>query len=155
MLVEERVTRVWTDLSSFEESSANCISDMLINVAAGAYMEGMRMANQFIMHLDVLFSALDIVGPHLHCNTEANLVCKQMIRFFQLLTVPSKSDIGITQELLSLVTGLAQNLKSLIRIGLSAALHLVRIFYFFFFTIIVAYYFLSFRLFFFFTISFK
>lgn len=111
---------------------------MLLNVAAGAYMEGIRMANQFIMHLDVLFSALDIVGPHLHCDTEANLVCKQMIRFFQLLTVPSKSDIGITQELLSLVTGLAQNLKSLIRIGLSAALHLVRIFLFFFFFIFIS-----------------
>jgi hypothetical protein len=50
-----------------------------------------------------------------------------MIRFFQLLTIPTKTGITITQELLSLVTGLAQNLKSLIRIGLKAALHLVRI----------------------------
>lgn len=57
--IEKKVTRVWTDLSSFEESSANCISDMLLNVAAGAYTEGIRMANQFIMHLQVLFDALD------------------------------------------------------------------------------------------------
>lgn len=48
-----------------------------------------------------------------------------MIRFFQLLTTPP-NETSITQELLSLVTGLAQNLKSLIRIGLSAALNLVR-----------------------------
>lgn len=48
-----------------------------------------------------------------------------MIRFLQLLTTPP-NDTSITQELLSLVTGLAQNLKSLIRIGLSAALNLVR-----------------------------
>lgn len=51
-----------------------------------------------------------------------------MIRFFELLTIPTPktSDTNTTQELLSLVTGLAQNLKSLIRIGLSAALYLVR-----------------------------
>lgn len=54
----DKLKRVWTDLSSFEESSANCISDMLLNVAAGAYTEGIRMANQFVMHLEVLFSAL-------------------------------------------------------------------------------------------------
>jgi hypothetical protein len=64
-----------------------------------------------------------------------------MTRFFEILTIPSSSSLsasakevvnqnitgeGITQELLPLVTGLAQNLKSLIRIGLAAALHLVR-----------------------------
>ncbi|KAG1112877.1 hypothetical protein G6F42_014618 [Rhizopus arrhizus] len=127
--IEKKATRVWTDLSSFEESSANCISDMLLNVAAGAYIEGIRMANQFIMHLEVLFHALDAIKqtPYsdLHCNNEANLICKQMIRFFQLLTTPP-NETSITQELLSLVTGLAQNLKSLIRIGLSAALNLER-----------------------------
>jgi hypothetical protein len=53
-----------------------------------------------------------------------------MIRFFELITIPTSTDTSITQELLSLVTGLAQNLKSLIRIGLSAALHLVRGFFF-------------------------
>lgn len=36
------------------------------------------------------------------------------------------ADTGVTQELLSLVTGMAQNLKSLIRIGLAQALRLVR-----------------------------
>ncbi|KAL9541125.1 hypothetical protein MBANPS3_009300 [Mucor bainieri] len=61
----------------------------------------------------------------LQCNNEASLICKQMIRFFQLLTTPP-NETSITQELLSLVTGLAQNLKSLIRIGLSAALNLER-----------------------------
>lgn len=68
--VENKVTRIWTDLSSFEESSANCISDMLLNVAAGAYIEGARMANQFIMHLQVLFSALDILDQHLKLRRE-------------------------------------------------------------------------------------
>lgn len=70
--MEQKITRVWTDLSSFEESSANCISDMLLNVAAGAYIEGIRMANQFIMHLDVLFSALDTIRHHLSKSNRGN-----------------------------------------------------------------------------------
>lgn len=81
----------------------------------------------------------------LECRKEAKALCKKMTRFFELITIPSASVVakvaavdhnmiqsgggGITQELLSLVTRLAQNLKSLIRIGLSAALHLVRTFY--------------------------
>ena len=71
---EKKIKRVWTDLSSFEESSANCISDMLLNVAAGAYIEGIRMANQFIMHLDVLFSAIDVIRTHLDAHNQGTLV---------------------------------------------------------------------------------
>ena len=76
-------------------------------------------------------------GIEIDCNGEASTVCKQMIRFFELLTIPSTADTSITQELLSLVTGLAQNLKSLIRIGLSAALHLVSETLIFFFHIVI------------------
>ena len=35
---------------------------MLFHIAAGAYMESMRMASQFILHLEVLFAALDTIG---------------------------------------------------------------------------------------------
>ncbi|KAI9478366.1 MAG: hypothetical protein EXX96DRAFT_570568 [Benjaminiella poitrasii] len=131
--INHKVTRIWTDLSSFEESSANCISDMLLNVAAGAYMESIRMANQFIMHLEVLFSALDLIHQQLklhhqelNCHQESNLICKQLIRFLKLLATCTKSDSSTTQELLELITGLAQNLKTLIRIGLLHALNLER-----------------------------
>lgn len=49
-------------------------------------------------------------------------MCSQILQFLELLNHPSAS---ITQDLSSLVTGLAQNLKSLIRIGLSTSLRLV------------------------------
>ncbi|CEG71946.1 hypothetical protein RMATCC62417_07586 [Rhizopus microsporus] len=131
--MEKVVNRVWTDLSSFEESAANCISDLLLNVAAGSYNETIRIARQFIMHLEVLFNAIDFIEMHLvkhqqsiNCLKEANLICVQVIQFLQLLNVPKKSDTSITQDLLSLVTGLAQSLKSLIRIGLTNALRLER-----------------------------
>ncbi|KAI8384769.1 uncharacterized protein BYT42DRAFT_612443 [Radiomyces spectabilis] len=137
MATEHEVNRIWTDLSAFEESSATCISDMLLHVAAGAYLEGLRMANQFVIHLEVLFAALDEMnkmlvqhGQELQCIHESRLVCKQVIRFFNLLAqqddIPMKNETGVTQELLSLVTNLAQNLKTLIRIGLTETLRLER-----------------------------
>lgn len=57
------------------------------------------------------------------------MLCKKVVNFFSLLshtheTGPRK--MGITQELLSLVTGLAHYLKILIRIALTAALKLER-----------------------------
>ncbi|KAI8988517.1 hypothetical protein BDF20DRAFT_856159 [Mycotypha africana] len=127
------VSRVWTDVSSFEESSANCISDMLLNVAAGSFIEGMKMANHFVLHLEILLNGLNILNRYLllqnqeiQCNEESILICKQIIQFFQLLSTPAEHDGSITQELLLLVTNLAQNLKLLIRSGLSTALRLER-----------------------------
>lgn len=71
-LVEKKVNRIWTDVSAFEESSATCISDMLLHVAAGAYIEGLRMATQFVTHLEVLFSALDWINIVLIDEGEGN-----------------------------------------------------------------------------------
>ncbi|KAI8343292.1 hypothetical protein BC941DRAFT_410945 [Chlamydoabsidia padenii] len=139
--MERKVNRIWSDLSSFEESSAACISDMLLLVAAGAYVEGFRMASQFVMHLEVLYNALDDIKqqliPHdkvLPCGNEAKTICHQVMRFFNLLAQSDDKKInstkgasmGVTQELLGLVTSLAQNLKTLIRIGLTEVLFLER-----------------------------
>jgi hypothetical protein len=56
------------------------------------------------------------------------MLCKKIINFFSLLSkvqdMESKK-LGMTQELLSLVTGLAHYLKILIRVALTAALDLV------------------------------
>jgi hypothetical protein len=57
--MEQKVYRIWTHLSSFEESSAACISDMLRHVSAGNYLEAIRMAEKFILHVEVLFAAID------------------------------------------------------------------------------------------------
>lgn len=58
-MMEERTYRIWSVLSQFEESSAACISDMLLHVSNGAYMEGVLVAKKFINYVDVLFSATD------------------------------------------------------------------------------------------------
>lgn len=60
---------------------------------------------------------------------EAKLLCKKIVSFFSLLSKNQDTGarkLGVTQELLSLVTGLAHYLKLLIRICLQGALRLER-----------------------------
>jgi hypothetical protein len=57
--MEEKVYNIWSTLSTFEESSAACISDMLLHVSNGAYIDGVLVAKRFIAHVEVLFSAVD------------------------------------------------------------------------------------------------
>ena len=152
--VEEKVLWIWRTLSSFEEKSATCISDMLLHVSNGAYMDGVMAAKKFITHVDLLFAAADDLDwllvnktskgetclattqcpytkslPGLSYSREAKLLCKKVVAFFQLLAESQETGVrrlGVTQELLSLVTGLAHYLKLLIRICLQGALKLER-----------------------------
>ncbi|CAK4031523.1 Rho-type GTPase-activating 1 [Lecanosticta acicola] len=150
--VEYKVHWIWHTLSTFEERSATCISDMLLHVSNGAYMDGVMAAKKFIIHVDLLFGAADdldhrlqvrpnkkdergvrtfeaIVHPGLSYSREAKLLCKKVVAFFQLLAENQDNGVrrlGVTQELLSLVTGLAHYLKLMIRICLSGALKLER-----------------------------
>jgi hypothetical protein len=57
--MEEKVYKIWSVLSSFEESSAACISDMLLHVSNGAYIDGVVIAKKFISHVEILFAAID------------------------------------------------------------------------------------------------
>ena len=157
--MEDRVYRIWSVLSVFEESSAACISDMLLHVSNGAYVDGVLVAKKFILHVDILFSATDrldacitsqgfkgrwpICKLAMEClvrvytdrclglsyGREAKLLCKKIVAFFSLLSKTQDGGVrrlGVTQELLSLVTGLAHYLKLLIRISLQGALKLER-----------------------------
>ncbi|OTA96987.1 hypothetical protein M434DRAFT_66672 [Hypoxylon sp. CO27-5] len=131
--MENKVYRIWSVLSTFEESSAACISDMLLHVSNGAYMDGVFVAKKFIIHVDILFRSadrLDLTMKKFEMNDlsyarEAKLLCKKIVAFFSLLSKmqdTSTRKLGVTQELLSLVTGLAHYLKLLIRICLQGAL---------------------------------
>lgn len=135
--MEERVYRIWTVLSAFEESSAACISEMLRHVSSGRYLGGVRMAEKFILHVEILFSAIDDLEANFRKEEakgishirEARMLCKKIVNFFSLLSHTQETGarrMGITQELLSLVTGLAHYLKILIRIALTGALKLDR-----------------------------
>ena len=159
--MEEKVFRIWSVLSTFEESSAACISDMLLHVSNGAYVDGVLVAKRFIWHVEILFQSTDRLDETMlklngkgtmHSKTknsisiwvfetdssiigmsygrEAKLLCKKIVSFFSLLSKAQDTGgarkLGVTQELLSLVTGLAHYLKLLIRICLQGALRLER-----------------------------
>ncbi|KAH7326565.1 RhoGAP domain-containing protein [Stachybotrys elegans] len=135
--MEEKVYRIWSVLSAFEESSAACISDMLLHVSNGAYLDGVLVAKRFIFHVEILFKSADqleatmlkLGDKGMSYGREAKLLCKKIVSFFSLLSKAQDSvtgKLGVTQELLSLVTGLAHYLKLLIRICLQAALRLER-----------------------------
>ena len=135
--VEEKVMWIWRTLSVFEEKSAQCISDMLVSVSNGAYIEGIQAARKFIVHVELFFESADELDQMLSAKTskglsygrEAKLLCKKIVTFFQLLSQSVDAGmqrLGVTQDLLSLVTGLAHYLKLLIRICLQGALKLER-----------------------------
>ncbi|KAF9735911.1 hypothetical protein PMIN06_012820 [Paraphaeosphaeria minitans] len=135
--IEAKVNWIWKTLSAFEEKSATCISDMLLHVSNGAYVDGVMAAKKFIVHVELLFHAADDLDTQLTTHTpkgltysrESKLLCKKVVAFFALLTQSQGTGVrrlGVTQELLSLVTGLAHYLKLLIRICLQGALKLER-----------------------------
>ncbi|KIK60363.1 hypothetical protein GYMLUDRAFT_167687 [Collybiopsis luxurians FD-317 M1] len=135
--MEQLVYRIWTVLSAFEESSAACISDMLRQVSNGQYLDAIRMAEKFILHVEVLFATIDDLEFHFarlsmkgmsHVR-EARMLCRKTVELFTLLSHTQETGsrrMGMTQELLALVTGLAHYLKILIRIALTGALKLER-----------------------------
>lgn len=135
--MEEKVFKIWSVLSAFEESSAACISDMLLHVSNGAYVDGVLVAKRFIWHVEILFQSADrldatmirLNDKAMSYGREAKLLCKKIVSFFSLLSKTQDNGtrkLGVTQELLSLVTGLAHYLKLLIRICLQGALRLER-----------------------------
>ncbi|KAL9106069.1 MAG: hypothetical protein Q9227_008855 [Pyrenula ochraceoflavens] len=132
-LMENKVYRIWSILSTFEEASAQCISDMLLHVSNGEFAQGVETAQKFIAYVEILFRAIDRLAniirkqglKPLAYGREAKLLCKKIVAFFTLLSKTQDTGVrklGVTQELLSLVTGLAHYLKLLIRIGLQGAL---------------------------------
>jgi hypothetical protein len=77
--MEEKVYRIWSVLSTFEESSAACISDMLLHVSNGAYLEGVVVAKRFIWHVEVLFQSADRLDGRMQ---SANLPGMYSLRYF-------------------------------------------------------------------------
>jgi hypothetical protein len=135
--MDELVHRIWTVLSAFEESSAACISDLLKSVSSVQYLEAIRSAERFTFHVEVLFAALDEldfrfealgVSKRTSHVRESRVLCRKTVDLFTQLSHAQRdvSRQGITQELLTLITGIAHYLKILLRIALLGALRLRR-----------------------------
>lgn len=59
--IESNVLNCWISLSGFEETSASCISEMLLAACTGKRQSGLQTTGKLILYLEVLFKALDFV----------------------------------------------------------------------------------------------
>jgi hypothetical protein len=68
--MEDKVFRIWSVLSTFEESSAACISDMLLHVSNASYVDGVLVAKRFIWHVEILFQSADRLDASVSSKSE-------------------------------------------------------------------------------------
>lgn len=74
--IEQKVLKMWRTLSTFEESSAQCISNMLLSVSNGAVVEGASTAKKFIVHVQLLFGVTDDLDRLMISQTEKGAMTK-------------------------------------------------------------------------------
>ena len=78
--METQVEQIWRILSAFEESSAGCISEMLRFVSAGQYLDAVIMAERFILHVEILFAAIDDLEAQFSAENVRGKYCVQIER---------------------------------------------------------------------------
>ncbi|KAI8900697.1 hypothetical protein BC833DRAFT_656075 [Globomyces pollinis-pini] len=134
----EKVEKILQILSTFEESAAESISEMLIHFTNDGYMNGAIHAHRLISHIDVLFSSLQDIDDklnsfsdpqHLSSSKEPKQLVKKIVSLFSLLSSKQESTEkpSATKDMIQLVTSLAHVLKIVIRKALAASLRLEQI----------------------------
>jgi hypothetical protein len=134
-MMVEKVETILQILSSFEESAAECISEMLVHFTNGGFVNGAVHAHRLIAHVEVLFSSLEEIDDKLNSlqdpqelskSREPKQLVKKIVYFFSILS--SQQDLierqAATRDMIQLVTSLAHVLKIIIRNALTGALRL-------------------------------
>ncbi len=139
--IVEKVKKVMNLVSAFEESAAECMSNVLINFSNSQVQQGVLQTAKFICHIEMIFQILDDVEEqllkhgdslNLDFGREPKQLVRRIVHFCSLLS-KSQNDEGReenTQELITLVTYLARLLKTLLRYSLNGVLRLVRFLYY-------------------------
>jgi hypothetical protein len=150
-----KAKKILSTLSSFEEATADCVSNMLVRFSNLDYTQGSIQAFLFINYIESLFFAVDQIQcreeqlsltsessfPRTQSqeelyksqNRETKQLAKRIVYFLSLLSSSQTSASGgpaggrdsVTKEMISLVTTLASSLKSVIRGALVRAFMLV------------------------------
>ncbi|RLV91108.1 Rho-GTPase-activating protein LRG1 [Spathaspora sp. JA1] len=108
--IEQVVMHCWLTLSGYEETTATCISDMLVNACTGNKFIGLLVTEKLILNVEVLFRALDSVfemcnsanitekfPQHTHDDSESSLT-SPIESYFQPL---KKEPRNITGKIMS------------------------------------------------------
>ncbi|KAK3387788.1 hypothetical protein B0H63DRAFT_509510 [Podospora didyma] len=128
-VVENEIYQVWSILSEFEEGIVASFSDAMRHLMEGDGDEFEAASKMILRRATVLFKAIRLVVPHPQGNKEAKLLCKKTVRLFSLASekfrappkTPTTTENKMTQEIKTLVSGLAHYTKWLIKIGLSTS----------------------------------
>jgi len=141
-IMEEKVSKIWSILSFYMESAAECMSKLLNYVQSNSMEQEMEQAKAFIFHIEVLFNALNEIESRMkqfnestalqYLNEPRELV-RKILYFFSTLTHSTAVHYDYMNDFLPLINLLSQTLKILIRTALICAINLVNIFFFFFF----------------------
>jgi hypothetical protein len=131
-----KVEEILHVLSSFEESAAASISEMLVHFTNEGFRNGAVHARRLVAHVELLFTALHEIDVKLKqvgdsrnydkAKEPRQLVQKIML-FFSILSEKHEIDEknAATKDMIQLVTSLAHVLKIIIRYALTGALRLV------------------------------
>ncbi|ORX44124.1 hypothetical protein BCR36DRAFT_415163 [Piromyces finnis] len=134
-IIEEKIGRIWSILSAFEESSAECMAEILSYVSENLYLDGIEQAGNFLCHVDVLFSGIDEIEYKLskfndntglqHTKEPKNLA-RKIIALFSLLKPNPKQDTS--QEIVEIGNDISKIIKILIQSALKGALKLENVY---------------------------
>ncbi|ORY30696.1 RhoGAP-domain-containing protein, partial [Rhizoclosmatium globosum] len=140
-----KVDKIISVLSTFEESTANCIGDMMSHYTSRSYAEVCLDGHRFIEYVDVVFNGLekidiDLVNAGARANVddergllvnrkEPRQLAKRIVYFFSILSNADGSEANkeeLKADMINLMASLATTLKSLLRLALNGALRMER-----------------------------
>ncbi|KAI9349586.1 hypothetical protein BDR26DRAFT_930532 [Obelidium mucronatum] len=142
-----KVDKIISVVSTFEDSSANVIGDMMSHHSSRRFAEVCLDGYRFIQYVDALFQGLETIDVELinaanggeetgilATRQDPRKLTKLIVRFFSLLSQSGSIDgtaiadekDRIKSEMMQSVAGLATILKSLIRLALNGALKMER-----------------------------
>jgi len=131
--MEERVSKVWSVLSAYMESAAECMSKLLNYINSNSINHEIEQANAFIFHIEVLFNALDKIetkmrqyndSTGLELYNEPKELVRKINYFFSTISHSTGIPHDYTKKFFPLITLLAQTLKILIRTALNCSIKL-------------------------------
>ncbi|KAJ4473782.1 hypothetical protein J3R30DRAFT_3707750 [Lentinula aciculospora] len=128
---ERTVHRIWTVLSAFENSLAECILNIRKAMNDERYLDAVQMAGKLILRIEVLFATtgdLDFHFSTMHPQRMsyidgARKICRRIVDLFAVVS-PIQGTVFPSPDISGFSKGLAQDLKAFVRIAISSALEL-------------------------------
>lgn len=138
--LEKLTVNIWCTLSEFEESCACCISEMLHSATIFNKDRSLSCAAHLVLLIETLFKAFDCLNKYarktglqfpinnkniIQLNKEPRLLSGKILYYLTFsrdITPEKLTDSKYSQDLLSLISGLAHYIKLISRTGIMLAL---------------------------------